>query len=86
GRRAHLAFSLVIKSYQPNYRHPNPLARQPAEQGISASMAVSLPPTLGLASAPDEIQHPYIKFSEWKFKLFRVRSFEKAPEEAQIEK
>ncbi|XP_035557894.1 V(D)J recombination-activating protein 1 [Canis lupus familiaris] len=49
-------------------------------------MAVSLPPTLGLTSAPDEIQHPHIKFSEWKFKLFRVRSLEKAPEEAQIEK
>ncbi|XP_030055322.1 V(D)J recombination-activating protein 1 [Microcaecilia unicolor] len=26
---------------------------------------------------PAEIQHPYTKFSEWKFKLFRVRSFEK---------
>ncbi|XP_008583766.1 PREDICTED: V(D)J recombination-activating protein 1 [Galeopterus variegatus] len=49
-------------------------------------MAVPLPPTLGLSSAPDEIQHPHIKFSEWKFKLFRVRSFEKAPEEAQKEK
>ncbi|XP_047630221.1 V(D)J recombination-activating protein 1 [Phacochoerus africanus] len=49
-------------------------------------MAVSLPPTLGLSSAPDEIQHPHIKFSEWKFKLFRVRSFEKAPEKAQMEK
>uniref|UniRef100_A0A8D2BED6 V(D)J recombination-activating protein 1 n=3 Tax=Sus scrofa TaxID=9823 RepID=A0A8D2BED6_PIG len=54
--------------------------------GTSASMAVSLPPTLGLSSAPDEIQHPHIKFSEWKFKLFRVRSFEKAPEKAQTEK
>ncbi|XP_022439312.1 V(D)J recombination-activating protein 1 [Delphinapterus leucas] len=49
-------------------------------------MAVSLPPTLGLSSAPDEIQYPHIKFSEWKFKLFRVRSFEKAPENAQAEK
>ncbi|OWK17887.1 hypothetical protein Celaphus_00009326, partial [Cervus elaphus hippelaphus] len=39
---------------------------------VSASMAVSLPPTLGLSSAPDEIQHPHIKFSEWKFKLFRL--------------
>nr|XP_033783815.1 V(D)J recombination-activating protein 1 isoform X2 [Geotrypetes seraphini] len=28
-------------------------------------------------SMPAEIQHPYTKFSEWKFKLFRVRSFEK---------
>nr|AAM77798.1 truncated recombination activating gene 1 [Homo sapiens] len=49
-------------------------------------MAASFPPTLGLSSAPDEIQHPHIKFSEWKFKLFRVRSFEKTPEEAQKEK
>ena len=23
---------------------------------------------------PDELQHPYLKFSHWKFKLFRVRS------------
>ncbi|XP_016421738.1 V(D)J recombination-activating protein 1 [Sinocyclocheilus rhinocerous] len=29
------------------------------------------------ASMPDELSHP--KFSEWKFKLFRVRSMEKAP-------
>lgn len=56
------------------------------EQGSFAKMAVSLPSTLRLSSAPDEIQHPHIKFSEWKFKLFRVRSFEKAPEEAQKEK
>ncbi|NWU58512.1 RAG1 protein, partial [Dromas ardeola] len=28
---------------------------------------------------PEEIQHPYTKFSEWKFKLFKVRSFEKTP-------
>lgn len=56
------------------------------EQGSLANMAVSLPSTLSLSSAPDEVQHPHIKFSEWKFKLFRVRSFEKAPEEAQKEK
>ncbi|XP_055137860.1 V(D)J recombination-activating protein 1 isoform X2 [Symphalangus syndactylus] len=49
-------------------------------------MAASFPPTLGLSSAPDEIQHPHIKFSEWKFKLFRVRSFEKTAEEAEKEK
>ncbi|XP_004483230.2 V(D)J recombination-activating protein 1 [Dasypus novemcinctus] len=49
-------------------------------------MAVSLPPSLGLSSAPDEIQHPHIKFSEWKFKLFRVRSLEKTSEEAQMQK
>lgn len=28
---------------------------------------------------PDEVQHTYSKFSDWKFKLFRVRSMEKAP-------
>ncbi|CAL8321847.1 unnamed protein product [Gadus morhua 'NCC'] len=26
------------------------------------------------SSMPDELQHPYLKFSHWKFKLFRVRS------------
>ncbi|KAK1788903.1 hypothetical protein P4O66_015807 [Electrophorus voltai] len=31
------------------------------------------------ASMPDELCHPYSKFSDWKFKLFRVRSMEKAP-------
>ncbi|XP_030621142.1 V(D)J recombination-activating protein 1 [Chanos chanos] len=31
------------------------------------------------SSAPDELSHPFSKFSEWKFKLFRVRSIEKAP-------
>lgn len=38
------------------------------------------------ASMPDELSHP--KFSEWKFKLFRVRSMEKAPlpNEAPVEK
>nr|XP_004651308.1 V(D)J recombination-activating protein 1 [Jaculus jaculus] len=49
-------------------------------------MAISVPTTLGLSSAPDEIHHPHIKFSEWKFKLFRVKSFEKIPKEAQKEK
>lgn len=28
---------------------------------------------------PDELCHPYSNFSNWKFKLFRVRSLEKAP-------
>lgn len=28
---------------------------------------------------PEEIQHPYAKFSEWKFKLFKVRPFQKEP-------
>ncbi|XP_067414211.1 V(D)J recombination-activating protein 1 [Emydura macquarii macquarii] len=36
-------------------------------------------PSMGLHSMPEEIQHPYTKFSEWKFKLFKVRSFEKTP-------
>ncbi|XP_028813232.1 V(D)J recombination-activating protein 1-like [Denticeps clupeoides] len=30
-------------------------------------------------SIPDELCHPFSKFSDWKFKLFRVRSMEKAP-------
>ncbi|XP_074855052.1 V(D)J recombination-activating protein 1 [Carettochelys insculpta] len=34
---------------------------------------------MGLHTMPEEIQHPYTKFSEWKFKLFKVRSFEKTP-------
>uniref|UniRef100_H3A5N4 V(D)J recombination-activating protein 1 n=1 Tax=Latimeria chalumnae TaxID=7897 RepID=H3A5N4_LATCH len=34
---------------------------------------VSMP----LRNMPAELHHPYKKFSEWKFKLFRVRSFEK---------
>ncbi|NXH22797.1 RAG1 protein, partial [Bucco capensis] len=28
---------------------------------------------------PEEIQHPHTKFSQWKFKLFRVRSSENTP-------
>ncbi|XP_034031402.1 V(D)J recombination-activating protein 1 [Thalassophryne amazonica] len=31
------------------------------------------------SSMPDELQHPHSKYSQWKFKLFRVRSMEKAP-------
>ncbi|MGH0125514.1 UNVERIFIED_CONTAM: hypothetical protein FKN15_043364 [Acipenser sinensis] len=31
-----------------------------------------------LRSIPAEIQHPYSKFSDWKFKLFRIKSFERA--------
>ncbi|XP_042268581.1 V(D)J recombination-activating protein 1 [Thunnus maccoyii] len=30
-------------------------------------------------SMPAELQHPHSKYSQWKFKLFRVRSMEKAP-------
>ncbi|XP_053742792.1 V(D)J recombination-activating protein 1 [Synchiropus splendidus] len=38
------------------------------------------------SSMPPELQHPHSKFSQWKFKLFRVRSMEKAPlpSEAQL--
>lgn len=46
--------------------------------------AGSQPVTMSVASQmdlPEEIQHPYTKFSEWKFKLFKVRSFEKKPSE-----
>ncbi|XP_017555498.2 V(D)J recombination-activating protein 1 [Pygocentrus nattereri] len=39
----------------------------------------SLPADAPRASMPDELCHPYSKFSDWKFKLFRVRSMEKAP-------
>lgn len=28
---------------------------------------------------PAELHHPHSKYSQWKFKLFRVRSIEKAP-------
>lgn len=28
---------------------------------------------------PAELHHPHSKYSQWKFKLFRVRSMEKAP-------
>ncbi|KAM3869983.1 V(D)J recombination activating protein 1 [Diretmus argenteus] len=31
------------------------------------------------SSMPAELHHPYSKFSHWKFKLFRVKSMEKAP-------
>ncbi|XP_068169512.1 V(D)J recombination-activating protein 1 [Antennarius striatus] len=31
------------------------------------------------SSMPAELHHPYSKYSQWKFKLFRVRSMEKAP-------
>ncbi|KAL0968416.1 hypothetical protein UPYG_G00266600 [Umbra pygmaea] len=40
------------------------------------------------SSMPGELHHPYSKFSDWKFKLFRVRSMERAPMpgETQIER
>ncbi|XP_026166199.1 V(D)J recombination-activating protein 1 isoform X2 [Mastacembelus armatus] len=31
------------------------------------------------SSMPAELHHPHSKYSQWKFKLFRVRSMEKAP-------
>lgn len=31
------------------------------------------------SSIPAELQPPHSKYSQWKFKLFRVRSMEKAP-------
>lgn len=31
------------------------------------------------SSAPDELSHPHSEYSQWKLKLFRVRSIEKAP-------
>ncbi|TFK15072.1 V(D)J recombination activating protein 1 [Platysternon megacephalum] len=46
---------------------------------VPARMDVLTSPSMGLHTMPEEIQHPYTKFSEWKFKLFKVRSFEKAP-------
>lgn len=40
------------------------------------------------SSIPAELQHPHSQYSQWKFKLFRVRSMEKAPlpSETQLEK
>ncbi|XP_053099384.1 V(D)J recombination-activating protein 1 [Hemicordylus capensis] len=35
------------------------------------------PPTMNLSCMSEQIQKPYMKFSEWKFKLFKVRSLEK---------
>ena len=31
------------------------------------------------SSMPAELHHPHSKYSQWKFKLFRVKSMEKAP-------
>ncbi|KAK7891394.1 hypothetical protein WMY93_023357 [Mugilogobius chulae] len=31
------------------------------------------------SSVPDELCHPQSEYSQWKLKLFRVRSMEKAP-------
>lgn len=39
------------------------------------------------SSIPAELQPPHSKYAQWKFKLFRVRSMEKAPlpSETQLE-
>lgn len=34
---------------------------------------------------PAELQHPHSKYSQWKFKLFRVKSMEKAPLPSEIQ-
>lgn len=31
------------------------------------------------SSMPAELHHPHSEYSQWKFKLFRVRSMERAP-------
>ena len=31
------------------------------------------------SSMPAELHHPHSQYSQWKFKLFRVKSMEKAP-------
>ncbi|XP_034274540.1 V(D)J recombination-activating protein 1 [Pantherophis guttatus] len=35
------------------------------------------PPSINLCFGPEHVQQPYMKFSEWKFKLFKVRPLEK---------
>ncbi|XP_053282381.1 V(D)J recombination-activating protein 1 [Pleuronectes platessa] len=37
------------------------------------------------SSMPAELQHPQLKFSQWKFKLFRMKSMEKAPMPSEIQ-
>ncbi|XP_077374137.1 V(D)J recombination-activating protein 1 [Festucalex cinctus] len=37
------------------------------------------------SSMPAELHHPYSKYSQWKFKLFRVKSLEKAPMSSETE-
>lgn len=45
---------------------------------MSASMEMlPPPPTMSLCGMSEPTQQPYMKFSEWKFKLFKVRSLEK---------
>lgn len=43
-------------------------------------MAEESPETDDLRSTmPAELHHPHSQYSQWKFKLFRVKSMEKAP-------
>ncbi|XP_062974499.1 V(D)J recombination-activating protein 1 [Elgaria multicarinata webbii] len=43
------------------------------------------PPSMNLCFVSEQIQPPYMKFSEWKFKLFKVRSLEKPlPEDSHL--
>ncbi|XP_035013071.2 V(D)J recombination-activating protein 1 [Hippoglossus stenolepis] len=37
------------------------------------------------SSMPAELHHPQLKYSQWKFKLFRVKSMEKAPMPSEIQ-
>lgn len=48
--------------------------------GLSPIMAEESLETDGPRSAmPAELPHPHSKYTQWKFKLFRVKSIEKAP-------
>eukprot|EP00079_Xenopus_tropicalis_P011465 XP_002937338.1 PREDICTED: V(D)J recombination-activating protein 1 [Xenopus tropicalis] len=40
---------------------------------------------VALPNVPTEIHRPFTKFSEWKFKLFRVKSLERRPSEEETE-
>ncbi|KAG7473848.1 hypothetical protein MATL_G00100020 [Megalops atlanticus] len=65
----------MIPSYQ-----QNTVLRRSWISGSSDIMEVGSSQTeTPRLSVPDELQHPYSKFSDWKFKLFRVKSMEKAP-------
>ncbi|KAL8169690.1 UNVERIFIED_CONTAM: low-affinity glucose transporter protein rag1 [Gekko kuhli] len=49
------------------------------------TMEMLAPPSVNLCSTSEETEQPYKKFSEWKFKLFKVRSLEKSlPEESHL--
>ncbi|NP_001165554.1 V(D)J recombination-activating protein 1 [Xenopus laevis] len=40
---------------------------------------------VALPNVPTKMQHPFTKYSEWKFKLFRVKSLERRPSEEETE-